>query len=170
MSERTSESSSGASVGSTAQPVVGLLRTPDRLGVIALRPIPAGRVLLCSAGVIVRKPSRYSVQIGERSHIELPADIDPLAASEAGLWRFLNHSCSPSARFEGPDLLAARDVAEGEEITFNYNTTEYELAEPFRCQCGTCDGTWIGGFKTTSLQERARIEPNLAPHLRRRMV
>lgn len=34
--------------------------------------------------------------------------------------RFLNHADDPNAEFEGVDLYALRDIAEGEEITFDY--------------------------------------------------
>jgi hypothetical protein len=34
---------------------------------------------------------------------------------------------------------ALKDVAPGEEITFNYLTTESEMAVPFNCICGSAD-------------------------------
>lgn len=34
--------------------------------------------------------------------------------------RFLNHSGEPNAELDGQDLYAARDIAEGEEITIDY--------------------------------------------------
>lgn len=37
-----------------------------------------------------------------------------------GVLRWLNHSSSPNAEFDGPELYALRDIAEGEEITFHY--------------------------------------------------
>ncbi len=34
--------------------------------------------------------------------------------------RFTNHSAHPNASFEGPELIALRDILPGEEITFHY--------------------------------------------------
>jgi len=45
-------------------------------------------------------------------------------------------------------------------------TTEYDMAEPFACHCGSprCFGT-IRGFKHLTEDERERLRPFLAPHL-----
>ena len=45
-------------------------------------------------------------------------------------------------------MVAARDIKRGEDITFDYNVTEYEVAERFRCNFGAvkCLGE-IKGFK-----------------------
>ncbi len=34
--------------------------------------------------------------------------------------RFTNHSSAPNASFEGPELIALRDIEAGEELTFHY--------------------------------------------------
>jgi len=34
---------------------------------------------------------------------------------------------------------ALRDIAPGEEVTFNYLTTESEMAAPFNCICGSAN-------------------------------
>jgi len=147
---------------------IGIRRSGGHLGVIALRPARAGQVILCVEGLVVRRPSRHSLQIGEHAHIALPDGVDPESAPARFLWCYLNHSCAPCARFEGPDLIAVHDIVEGEEITFDYNTTEYDIAEPFVCGCGACDGAWIRGFKHLDFDKRFQIAVVLAPHLRRR--
>ncbi len=43
------------------------------------------------------------------------------------LLRFLNHSVTPNAEFEGHDLYALEDIQPGEEICFHYGR-EFELA------------------------------------------
>ena len=64
-------------------------------------------------------------------------------------------------------MLAERDIAAGEAITFNYNTTEYELAEPFRCHCDSalCVGL-VRGARYLTPNQRALIEDWLADYLR----
>jgi len=53
--------------------------------------------------------------------------------------RFLNHSCAPDCEAELDEgriwIVALRDIAPGEEITFNYG---FDLADyrEYRCNCG----------------------------------
>jgi len=49
------------------------------------------------------------------------------------------HSCEPNCRVSFPDraLLAARSIAAGEPITFDYLTTEHRISYPFNCLCGS---------------------------------
>ncbi len=81
-------------------------------------------------------------------------------------WRFTNHSCEPNSLLRGGEFFALRPIKPWQEITFNYNTTEYELAEPFDCRCGSdrCAGR-IRGFRFLSRLEQDRLRPWLADHL-----
>ncbi len=169
---------------STAEPAIEIRNVDGVYGVVATRALCAGQLILSSTGVVTRKPTRYSIQIGENSHIDLPTDVTPeisatspadelkameLFVQSGFAWRFLNHSCAPCAKFEGPDLIAVRDIAAGEAITFNYNATEYELAEPFLCHCGACTGASIAGFKHLTRDEQLELAGVLAPYLTRRL-
>jgi hypothetical protein len=64
------------------------------------------------------------------------------------------------------ELTAVRPINPGEEVTFNYNTTEYEMAAPFACHCGSvfCAGE-IRGFKYLDRRQRERLRSLLSPHL-----
>lgn len=51
-----------------------------------------------------------------------------------------NHSCNPNAGVKGQMLLIARrNISSGEEICFDYETTEQGKVDglPFRCHCGS---------------------------------
>ncbi len=76
----------------------------------------------------------------------LTDDIWVTWASDPEEWRPINHSCDPSAWLEGLDVVARRDIAEGEEITLDYATFCNELMPPFECRCGTaaCRGVIRG--------------------------
>ena len=63
-------------------------------------------------------------------------------------------------------LTAVRTIQPGEQISFDYNTTEYEMASPFRCHCGQCDGIEIRGFRFLSPAQQAQRVPLLEPYLR----
>ncbi len=52
-------------------------------------------------------------------------------------WR-MNHSCEPTAGYQHPFIwVALRNIAAGEEVTFDYAIawTEVGLQEPIRCTC-----------------------------------
>ena len=47
----------------------------------------------------------------------------------------------------GLKVVAILPIRIGEQIVYNYNTTEYEMAEPFACRCGSAQcGGEIRGF------------------------
>ncbi len=69
--------------------------------------------------------------------------------------QFLNHSCDPNIGValklnEGGsyDFVALRDIPEGEEVRFDYETTEYPVGAFEDCMCGveSCRGV-VKGFK-----------------------
>ena len=72
-------------------------------------------------------PTRTSIQIGDQ-HLE---------HYEGG---HVNHHCDPNTKvivpnFTSPFLVATKNIEIGEEITFDYESTEEELASPFICEC-----------------------------------
>lgn len=160
----------GSVAGKTA-PLVKVTNTGGVLSLVAAQRIEAERLLFRIEGKVTDRPSRYSVQIGRDLHIELPS---PQSAHELELlcerhpWRFLNHGCEPSARIAGLEVFARRDIAAGEQVTFDYDTTEWEMAEAFRCHCGaaSCRGE-IRGYKFLSPEARAHLGEAAAKYLRR---
>jgi len=82
-----------------------------------------------SAGITQPFADRYTVQIGEDKHITLLPEM----------LQYINHSCSPNAFFDTTlmVLICLRELQPGDEITFFYPSTEWEMAEPFTCHCGS---------------------------------
>ncbi len=76
---------------------------------------------------ISNKPTQHTVQAGRFKHIEV------------GLIASLNHSCNPNLVLDTTRMLviAAREISEGDELTFFYPSTEWEMAVPFICACGS---------------------------------
>lgn len=72
------------------------------------------------------KPNRFTVQIGRDRHVE----VKELSS--------MNHSCNPNTFLDTTrmSVIAAQDVAAGEELTFFYPSTEWEMSSPFICLCG----------------------------------
>lgn len=73
--------------------------------------------------------------------------------------RFLNHSCAPNAEAhlleERIWIVASRDIAAGEEITFNYSY-DLEDFEEYPCRCGAakCVGFIIAEEFFPELEKR----------------
>lgn len=146
------------------------VRAGDWFHVVAVRPVKTGGTVLTLDGEEVSRPSRHSIQLDEHTHIEVTGDVSLEQLMAHHPWQFTNHSCEPNTRLAGRALVALRAVRAGDEITYNYNTSEWELAEPFECRCGSadCERT-IRGFKYLGAAERGRIRPLLAPHLVHRL-
>ncbi|KAE8824123.1 hypothetical protein PTNB73_09082 [Pyrenophora teres f. teres] len=70
-----------------------------------------------------------SVQASRDLHIELNSDLV-----------YINHSCAPSlvfdmARWEIRVSDKGEGLKEGDELTFFYPSTEWDMAQPFDCLC-----------------------------------
>lgn len=147
---------------------VAVLRSDGEYRLVAARPLSAGERLFEIEGSKSVHPSRYSVQIGETAHIDLGPGITAEEIMDRYFWRFMNHGCKPNVRIEGTTVIALTSIAPWEPILFNYNTTEWDLAEPFRCACGALDCLGeIRGFRNLPPEEQERLAPLVAPHIRR---
>lgn len=145
-------------------------RVAGECRVLAVQQLRAGESVLTIEGETTDRPSRYSIQIEERVHIEVGKEHSLDEALVRYPWRFLNHSCNPNTIVRGREVAALRKIPKGTEVTFNYNTTEFDMAIPFACRCGSpnCAGQ-IRGFRHLPASERERLRPLLAEHLRRRL-
>ncbi|HLM58771.1 MAG TPA: SET domain-containing protein-lysine N-methyltransferase [Pyrinomonadaceae bacterium] len=135
-------------------------------GVFAGEVIEAGTIIRLK-GSVSGVPSRHSLQLDKERHLIL-SDATDEADDPDSFWKYLNHSCRPNGHIDtrGPSFHALRRIARGEECTFNYLTTEYEMAEPFECRCGSvdCFGV-IGGYARLGAEEKLRLSAHAAPHL-----
>lgn len=107
-------------------------------GVFAKKDIVEESIIFYLKGTISDRPTRYTIQVGPREHLNLPASRK--ANDELDYcWQYLNHSCEPNAYMNSAQstFRALRNIAAGEQITFNYLTTESEMAVPFSCVCGS---------------------------------
>lgn len=132
--------------------------------VVAAKDIARDDLILTVEGRLSSTPSKYSVQVALDSHIDV--DNPKLMERFSGgryLWRFINHSSSPNGVFRGVCLYALRDIKFGDEITFNYNANEYDLANPFVCWQ---TGKRIAGFKHLANNERELLRECLSEHLK----
>lgn len=69
---------------------------------------------------------------------------DTHIVSEQGIEKFMNHSCDPNTWWSDNDtMIARRDIQPGEELTYDYSTTELAIPFVMECGCGSpaCRGT-----------------------------
>jgi SET domain-containing protein len=103
-------------------------------GVFACEAILAKSVIMLYSGPMLRyeqtSPTTLALQIGPDLYMG-----ESKAADD-----FVNHCCEPNAGMliDGCDvqLVAIRDIATGEQITFDYSTTMDEDDFEFDCLCG----------------------------------
>lgn len=79
-------------------------------------------------------------------------------------FKYLNHSCNPSAGIRGEvSLVALRDIKKDEEINFDYSTTELDENWSLpKCRCGEkdCRG-FIGPIQNLSPVYVKKYLPNI---------
>lgn len=53
--------------------------------------------------------------------------------------RYINHSCEPNSSVDvlNRHIIALNHIHSGDEITFNYLTSERVITAPFDCRCGS---------------------------------
>ncbi len=98
----------------------------------AIRSFAPGEVI-CSfgAGIIQSFPTYLTVQTGTDKHITLMPEF----------LQYINHSCSPNVFFDttSMELVCLQPLQAGDEFTFFYPSTEWDMAQPFVCNCGNKD-------------------------------
>lgn len=92
-------------------------------------------------------PTRTSVQVGVDQHIEVGETL-----------AFMNHSSNPTCklrvRYNALEVVPRRKLVPGDQITFNYNTTEYDMAEPF---VDWETGEQVSGWKHLSEEQKDQL-------------
>lgn len=141
---------------------VEVIRSAGSASLHALRSLAPGEIVFPLEGHLVTRPTRFTIQIGAHAH------LDPISESTSP-WGYLNHGCDPNVAVDVTRraIVARRPIAAGEELRFDYNTTEWELAEPFGCNCGAagCVGVAMG-FAHLSPARQLIMLREVAPHIR----
>ena len=87
--------------------------------------------VICSfqANITQSYATYLTVQTGVDRHITLKPEF----------LQYINHSCSPNVFFNttSMELVCLQAMQPGDEFTFFYPSTEWEMAQPFVCNCGS---------------------------------
>ncbi len=109
-----------------------------------------------SAKELLQFPTYFSVQVDIDKHIHLYPDY----------LQYINHSCHPNVFFNTQynQIIALKDIAENEEVTFFYPATEWQMAQVFDCFCGhnNCLGAISGAANLSKAQlQRYKVNPHI---------
>ncbi len=132
---------------------------------LSLRSLAAhgvGSLIASFAGShVMPRANRYTVQRDQHEHLDLRPEF----------LRYINHSCNPNVYFDmdRSAVVVIAPIARGDELTFFYPSTEWDMCEPFECLCkaNSCVG-WIRGAKHLGPALLARYR--VSPYIRRRSV
>jgi hypothetical protein len=143
-------------------PSVEIIRDAGFASLHAMRSFARGDVVFPLRGHSVERPTRFSIQVGSDAH------LDPIS-DHASPWGALNHGCDPNVAIDVSRrvIVAQRAIAAGDELRFDYNPTEWELAESFVCNCGApaCVGVAMGFAHLSSTRQQILLR-DAAPHIR----
>ena len=132
------------------------------MGLYAMKPIPAETLVIEYLGErITKSESLRRCEEGNPFIFSLDEEFDLDGSIEANLARFINHSCTPNCEAEDHEgriwIVARREIAVGEELTYNYN---YDLEDypDNPCQCGApdCLGFMVAEDLFPVVRERLR--------------
>ncbi len=125
--------------------------------------LPGDEIASFSAGTIAPEPTYLTVQVGEAKHITLQPEF----------LQYINHSCDPNVFFDTTtmNLVALKPIQPGEELTFFYPSTEWEMTQSFLCYCGctNCIGEIKGAaFLTPDTVKQYRLSDFIQQQLAKR--
>lgn len=136
---------------------IQIIETEEGFATYSTISISKGEIIFPLKGESLRSPNKYTIQLSESYHI-IPK-----------YGKYVNHSCMPNTYidFENKCMRALMDIHPNEEITFNYNTSEYIMADPFKCKCGSLNCIReIKGFKFLDDEQKKLIEDFLPDYLK----
>ena len=115
--------------------------------------------ILAQFGVvdILSTPNYLTLQVDHNKHILL----DP------PYLQYINHSCDPNCFFDTEHmcLRALKKIESGQELTFFYPSTEWNMQQPFACFCKSenCLGEIKGAAHLTDQEaNRYRLTPYIS--------
>jgi hypothetical protein len=90
---------------------------------------PGDVICKFNANITQSYATYLTVQTGTSRHITLKPEF----------LQYTNHSCEPSVFFNtsSMELVCLKAMQPGDEFTFFYPSTEWEMAQPFVCNCGS---------------------------------
>ncbi|KAI0163920.1 hypothetical protein GGR57DRAFT_498003 [Xylariaceae sp. FL1272] len=144
----------------------------DRLMVVNSRPgeyqawaqslvnLPAGAVFArINKVTTAESPTYTSIQTGMGQHVELNSDL-----------KYINHSCDPTLELdtEAMEFKVARHrpLHRGDVLSFFYPSSEWHMAQPFKCWCGSSNEKCLGQIEGAGKMNPEKLRMyHLNPHV-----
>ena len=121
-------------------PLAETRATPGtNFGTFAIAPIAAGTIVVTFGGAQMNRGA-FDNHPDERRMRSLQIELDSflLGPEERQKGDAVNHSCDPNCGMgNATQLVAMRDIATGEEITFDYAMSDASDYDEFTCICAT---------------------------------
>lgn len=135
---------------------------------IAKDTIAKGTMLFIFKGILLpsEKASDFALQVDKNLFLESTEEFE----------NYLNHSCDPNCVIDftrgrhRPQLIALQNIQRGEELSFDYDSTEYDLVDQecsFNCHCQSKNcRKKIKGFRYLTRLQKKGIKDLLSPFLK----
>ncbi|MDP9465192.1 MAG: SET domain-containing protein [Actinomycetota bacterium] len=148
--------------------------TPGKgYGSIATEQIRAGEVVAAFGGRCVTRDEFDLLPVHQQVRsVQIDEDLYMAGAPEPEPADFINHSCDPNCALSGNVVLVAlRDIAIGEELGYDYATTDGSDYDEFECLCGTvlCRGK-VSGHDWMLPELQLRYRGSFTPYLAKRIA
>ena len=146
--------------------------SPKGFGSFAVTPIPVGTIIATFGGTIVNRLNFETYPLEQRSRsIQIEVDQFVLGPELREPGDSINHSCSPNCQLRNAtQLITMRDIAVGEELTYDYATSDASDYDEFECACGSdnCRVRITGNdWKLPDLQ--SRYQKIFSPYVQRKI-
>jgi uncharacterized protein len=117
-------------------------------GAFAVQPIARGEVVAVFGGYPVTRSGLDALPAERRARsIQIDADLFLVSGEAREPGDMVNHACDPSCGMRGDVVVVARrDIAPGEELTYDYAMSDAGDHDEFACRCGApgCRGVIRG--------------------------
>jgi len=142
-------------------------------GCFAIEPIPAGHVVAAFGGRCLTRDEFDLLPVHQQVRgIQVDEQLFLSGATEPEPSDFINHSCAPNCGMRGSTVVAAlRDIAVGDELTYDYATSDGSDYDEFECVCGAeiCRGK-VTGHDWMLPELQLRYRGNFSPYLAARIA
>ncbi len=142
-------------------------------GSFAIEPITAGEVVAAFGGRCVNRDEFDLLPASQQVRsVQIDENLYMAGAPEPEPADFINHSCDPNCGLSGNVVLVAlRDIAVGEELGYDYATTDGSDYDEFVCECRApgCRGK-VSGHDWMLPELQLRYRGTFSPYLAKRIA
>jgi uncharacterized protein len=142
-------------------------------GSFASEPIAAGEIVAAFGGRCVTRDEFELLPASQQIRsVQIDENLYMAGAPEPEPADFINHSCDPNCGLSGNVVIVAlRDIPVGEELAYDYATTDGSDYDEFVCECGAvdCRGK-ISGHDWMLPELQLRYRGSFSPYLAKRIA